>query len=127
MCINYTEKTPKVHYLTLNHFKSSLQEQWFKAQAMGVNSLKSILKDMYEAGGGGGVTQETNFPWRKTLISKSYRIITLLQELQMENISNIMSSTASTNREVSDIWRGAFHFPVGAPPFHHYQITTSSS
>ena len=70
MCINYTEKTPKVHYLTLNHFKSSLQEQWFKAQAVGVNSLKSILKDMYEAGGGGGFTQETNFPWRKMLKQK---------------------------------------------------------
>ena len=23
--------------------------------------------------------------------------------------------------------RGAFHFPVGAPPFHHYQLSSGSS
>ena len=40
----------------------------------------------------------------------------------MENISNILSSTASTNRKVSEVSRGAFHFPVGAPPFQHYQL-----
>ena len=45
----------------------------------------------------------------------------------MENISNILSSTASTNREVSEVSRGAFHFPVGAPPFQHYQLAASSS
>ena len=28
----------------------------------------------------------------------------------------------STNREVSEVSRGAFHFPVGAPPFQHYQL-----
>ena len=34
-------------YLTVNHFKSSVQVQWFnKAQAMGVNNLNNILKDM---------------------------------------------------------------------------------
>ena len=45
----------------------------------------------------------------------------------MENISNILSSTASTNREVSEVSRGAFHFLVGAPPFQHYQLAASSS
>ena len=50
-----------------------------------------------------------------------------LRERQMENISNILSSTASTNHEVSDVSRGAFHFPVTAPPFHHYQLAASSS
>ena len=45
----------------------------------------------------------------------------------MENISNILSSTASTNREVSEVSRGAFHFPVGAPPFQHHQLAASSS
>ena len=43
-------------YLTVNHFKSSVQGQqrdctWFKAQPMGVNKLNSILKDMCEVGG----------------------------------------------------------------------------
>lgn len=37
-------------YLTVNHFKSSVQGPWFKAQAMGVNKLKSILKDVRRIG-----------------------------------------------------------------------------
>ena len=42
-------------HLTVNNFKSSIQGPqndctWFKAQAMGVNKLNSILKDMREAG-----------------------------------------------------------------------------
>ena len=45
----------------------------------------------------------------------------------MENISNLLSSTASTSREVSEVSRGAFHLPVGVPPFHHYQLAASSS
>ena len=45
----------------------------------------------------------------------------------MENISNILSSTASTNCEVSEVSRGALHFPVGAPPFQHHQLASSSS
>ena len=49
------------------------------------------------------------------------------RERQMENISNILSSTASTNREVLQVSRVAFHFPVGAPPFQHYQLAASSS
>ena len=50
-----------------------------------------------------------------------------LPERQVENISNILSSTASTNREVSEVSRGAFQIPAGAPPFQHYQLTASSS
>ena len=37
-------------YLTVNHFKSSVQGQWFKAQGMGVNKMKSILKDVRRIG-----------------------------------------------------------------------------
>ena len=128
-------------YLTVNHFKSIQRQQndctWFKAQAMGVNKLNSILKDMREAG---EIPQKQTTPGEKHSC-KSYRIMQItghknlqsinnyssLRERQMENISNILSSTASTNREVSDISRSAFHFPVGAPPFQHYQIAASSS
>ena len=49
------------------------------------------------------------------------------RERRMENISNILSSTASTSREVLQVSRVAFHFPVGAPPFQHYQSAASSS
>jgi len=43
-------------YLSVNHFRSSVQGQQndctcFKEQAIGVNKLNSILKDMCEAGG----------------------------------------------------------------------------
>ena len=42
-------------YFRVNHFKSSIKGQqndctWFKAQAMGVHKLNSILKDMCDAG-----------------------------------------------------------------------------
>ena len=48
----------------------------------------------------------------------------------MESISNIFSSTASASREVSDVsqgQRGAFYFPVGALPSHHYHLSANSS
>ena len=113
-------------YLTVNHFKSSVQGQqrdctWFKAQPMGVNKLNSILKDMCEVG---GIPRKTNHAGRKTLVQKLQdndvppnQIIQItghknlqsinnysgLRERQMESISNILSSTASTSREVSDV------------------------
>ena len=137
-------------YLTVNHFKSSIQGQqndctWFKAKAMGVNKLNSILKGMCDAG---GIPPKTNHSGRKTLVQKlqdndvppnqiiqitghknfqSINNYSSLRERQMENISNILSSTASTNREVSEVSRGAFHFPVDTPPFQHYQLAASSS
>ena len=112
---------------------------------MGVNKLNSILKDMCDAG---GIPPKTNHSGRKTLVQKlqdhgvppnqiiqitghknlqSINNYSSLRERQMKNISNILSSTASTNREVSEVSRGAFHFPVGAPPFQHYQLAASSS
>ena len=140
-------------YLTVNHFKSSVQGQqrdctWFKAQPMGVNKLTSILKDMCEVG---GIPRKTNHAGRKTLVQKLQdndvppnQIIQItghknlqsinnysgLRERQMESISNILSSTASTSREVSDVsqrQQGAFHSSVGAPPLRHYQLSTNSS
>ena len=96
----------------------------------------------------GGIPRKTNHAGRKTLVPKlqdndftpnqivqitghknlqSINNYSSLRERQMENISNILSRTASTNREVSDVSRGAFHFPVGAPPFHHCQLAASSS
>ena len=59
-------------YLTVNHFKSSIHGQlnactWFKAKAMGVNKLNSILKDMCDAG---GIPPKTNYAGRKTLVQK---------------------------------------------------------
>ena len=64
-------------YLTVNPFKSSIQGQqndctWFKAQAMGVNKLNSILKDMREAG---EIPQKQTTPGEKHSC-KSYRIMT---------------------------------------------------
>ena len=140
-------------YLTVNHFKSSVQGQqrdctWFKAQPMGVNILNSILKDMCEVG---GIPRKTNHAGRKTLVQKLQdndvppnQIIQItghknlqsinnysgLRERQMESISNILSTTASTSREVSDVsqrQQGAFHSSVGAPPLRHYQLSTNSS
>ena len=109
---------------------------------MGKNKLNSILKDMCEAG---GIPLKTNHAGRKRLVQKlqdndippnqivqitghknlqsinNYRSI---RERQMENISNILSSSASTNRQVTE---GGV-FPVaGAPPFQHYQLAASSS
>ena len=136
-------------YLTVNHFKSSVQGRqndwtWFKTQPMGVNKLNSILKDM---SGVGEIPCKTNHTGRKTLVQKlqnndvppnqvveitghknlqSTNNYSSLRERPMKNISNILSSTASTNHEVSDVSRGAFHFPVSAPPFPHYQLAASS-
>ena len=50
-----------------------------------------------------------------------------LQQPTRATDANILSSTASTNREVSKVSRGAFHFPVGAPPFQQPQLAASSS
>ena len=53
-----------------------------------------------------------------------------LQVRQMESISNILLTTASTSREVSDVLqgqRGAFHYSVRAPPSPHYQLSANSS
>jgi len=99
-------------YLTVNHFKSSVQGQqkgctWIKAQPMGENKLNSILKDMCEVG---GIPRKTNHAGRKTLVQKLQhndvppnQIIQItghknlqsinsyngLRERQMESISNI--------------------------------------
>ena len=59
-------------YLTVNHFKSSVQGQqndctWFKVQPMRVNKLNSILRDMCEVG---GIPRKTNHAGRKTLVQK---------------------------------------------------------
>lgn len=56
-------------YLTVNHFKSSVQGQqndstWFKPQPMRVNKLNRILKDMCKVG---GIPRKTNHARRKTL------------------------------------------------------------
>ena len=90
---------------------------------MGVNKLNSILEDMCDAG---GIPPITNHAVRKTLVQKlqdndvqpnqiiqitghknpqSINNYSSLRERQMENISNILSSTASTNREVSEARR----------------------
>ena len=94
----------------------------------------------------GGIPPKTNHTSRKTLVQKlqdndvlpnqiiqitghknlqSINNYSSLRERQIENISNILSSTALTNHEVSEVSRGAF--PVGAPPFQHYQLAASSS
>ena len=104
---------------------------------------------MCEVGGGGGggnSLKKKKHAGRKTLVQKLQdnnvppnQIIQVTghknlqsinnysgqRERQMESISNILSSTASTSREVSDVsqrQRGALHFPVGAPPSHNYQL-----
>ena len=118
-------------YLTVDQFKSSVQGQqndctWFKAQHMGVNKLNSILKDMCEAG---GIPRKTNYAARKTPVQKlqendvppnqivqitghknlqSINNYSSLRGRQMENISNILLSTASTNRKVSEFREGRF-------------------
>ena len=61
--------------------KSSVQGQqndcnWLNAQAMGVNILNSILKDLCEPGG--NIPPNTNHTGRKTQC-KSYRIMTFNQ------------------------------------------------
>lgn len=140
-------------YLTVNLFKPSVQGQqndctWFNAQPMGVNKLNNILKDMCEVG---GIPRKTNHAGRKTLVQKLQdndvppnQIIQItghknlqsinnysgLRERQiMESISNILSSTALTSREVSNVsqgQRGAFHSPVRAPPSRHYKLSANS-
>ena len=96
----------------------------------------------------GGIPPKTNHTGRKTLVQKLQdnddlpnQIIQItghknlqsinnycsLRERQIENISNILTSTALMNHEVSEVSQGAFHFPVGAPPFQHYQLAASSS
>ena len=59
-------------YLTVNRFKSSIQEQqndctWFEAQPMRVNKLNSILKDVCEVG---EIPRKTNHAGRKPLSQK---------------------------------------------------------
>ena len=87
VCKLYRDKRPQSmlepdapFYLTVNHFKSSVQGQqndcfWYKAQPMGVNKLNSILKDMCESG---------EFPEKQTTPGekhscKNYRLMTSLQ------------------------------------------------
>ena len=114
---------------------------------MGVNKLSSVLKDMYKMGGGGGelpekqttpgekhsCIQDNDVPSNQIVQITGHKNLqsinnfSSLRERQMENISNILSSTVSTNRDVSDVSRGAFHFPAGASPFHHYQLAASLS
>ena len=72
--------------------------------------------------------QENNVPNQTVQITcQSINNYSSLRERQMENVSNILSSTASRNRKVSDVSRRAFHFPIGASPFQHYQLTASLS
>ena len=154
MCINYTEISvlgpwwnQTLHFIwrsttsNLLFRGSRTTVPWFKAQAMGVNKLKSILKDICDAG---GIPPKTNHAGRKKLkdndvppnqiiqiIShknlQSINNYSSLRERQMDDISIILSSMASTNREVSEVLRGAFHFPVSTPPFQHYLLAASSS
>ena len=97
---------------------------WCKAQPMGVNKLNSILKDMCEVG---GIPRKTNHGGKKTLVQK---LQDNLWRRLMESISNILSSTASMSREVSDVsqrQRGAFHTTINFRQTHqpHHYMETS--
>ena len=108
-------------YLSVNYFKSEAElkaegSKWLKSQAMGVNKLNTLMKEMTETA---GIAVKTNHSARKTLVQKlqdndvppnqivqitghrnlqSVNNYSSLRERQMENISRIMStSTATTN------------------------------
>ena len=58
--------------LSVNYFKTETHasvegKNWFKAQLMGVNKLKNIMKDMTQAT---GISGKTNHSGRKTLAQK---------------------------------------------------------
>ena len=120
----YKEKRPpsilepdSSFYLSVNYFKTETHasvegKNWFKAQPMGVNKLKNIMKDTTQVA---GISGETNYSGRKTLVQKLYehsgvpsnQIIQItghknlqsvnnyssLREKQMASISRILSST----------------------------------
>ena len=103
-------------YLSVNYFKTETHasvegKNWFKAQPMGMNKLNNIMKDMTQAA---GISGKTNQSGRKTLVLKlqdsgvppkqitqirghknlqSVNNYSSLREKQMASISRILSST----------------------------------
>ena len=126
----YKEKRPpsmlepdSSFYLSVNYYKTEIHapvegKNWFKAQPMGVNKLNNIMKDMTQAAGISGKTnqscrknfsaklQDSGVPPNQIIIQitgqknlQSVNNYSSLRETQMESISRILSSTtkAATN------------------------------
>ncbi|XP_015773759.1 PREDICTED: zinc finger MYM-type protein 2-like [Acropora digitifera] len=73
----YTEKRPSSmtdsdspFYLGVNHTKNPTEKLWFKASAMGVNKLNSLLQTMADEAGFDDKRRLTNHSARKTMIQK---------------------------------------------------------
>ena len=57
-------------YLGINHTKNPTEKPWFKASAMGVNKLNSLMKTMADKAGFDEKRRLTNHSARKTMIQK---------------------------------------------------------
>ena len=73
----YSEKRPSSmtdsdspFYLGINHTKNPTEKPWFKASAMGVNKLNSIMRTMADKAGFDEKRRLTNHNARKTMIQK---------------------------------------------------------
>ena len=73
----YCEKRPSSmtdsdspFYLGINHTKNPTEKPWFKASAMGVNKLNSLMKTMADKAGFDEKRRLTNHSARKTMIQK---------------------------------------------------------
>ena len=71
----YSEKRPSSitdsdsqFYLGINHTKNPTEKPWFKASAMGVNKLNSLMKTMTDKAGFDERRRLTNHSARKTMI-----------------------------------------------------------
>ena len=77
VCKVYSEKRPSSmtesdspFYLGINHTKNPTEKPWFKASAMGVNKLNSLMKTMADKACFDEMRRLTNHSVRKTMIQK---------------------------------------------------------
>ena len=107
----YSEKRPSSmtdsdspFYLGINHTKNPTEKPWFKASAMGVNKLNSLMKTMADKAGFDEKRRFTNHSARKTMIQKlNDNNIPLTHIMQLSGHRNVQSvnnySTVSSEQQ----------------------------
>ncbi|CAH3114587.1 unnamed protein product [Porites lobata] len=91
-------------YLGINHIKNPTEKPWFKASAMGVNKLNSLMKTMADKAGFDEKRRLTNHSARKTMIQKlndnnipPTHIMQLSGHRNVQSVNN--SSTVSNEQQ----------------------------
>ena len=116
VCKVYSEKRPSSmtdsdspFHLGINHTKNPTEKPWFKASAMGVNKLNSLMKTMADKAGFDEMRRLTNHSTRKTMIEKlndnntpPTHIMQLSGHRNVQSVNNYSTVSNEQQKNMSD-------------------------